>query len=237
MKCSRQSLSEYLDGELSSSDRQALQQHLFVCGECREVLAEYARISEQIRSLPRHPLPRTFGVDLRTALERRHSAHEPFPAMVLHLRPAVLATAATLLLAFALFGVYFGVFRSLRTEIRPSEWPGLQVDWMRQRDDTRVPVDLVSTAPSPDPLEIRFGQAMDRVSVERSTHIEPPVAVEYFWADDALIVFPTEHLDAGTSYTVTIFEARNARGESIDQPIVIRFRIGERTIRLLRGQR
>jgi hypothetical protein len=49
-------LSDYVDDELSASDRQALEAHIARCDDCREAVAELRRVMEQAGALePREP--------------------------------------------------------------------------------------------------------------------------------------------------------------------------------------
>ena len=45
-------LSDYLDDELEAVERQAVDEHLAACGECRQVLAELRTIVDRARHLP-----------------------------------------------------------------------------------------------------------------------------------------------------------------------------------------
>jgi len=48
-------LSEYLDGELDAAERQAIESHVFECGECAAALAELRRVTERARQLSDQP--------------------------------------------------------------------------------------------------------------------------------------------------------------------------------------
>ncbi len=52
-----EALSAYIDGELSSQERDALEQHLATCDSCRAMLGELAALRDALRSLPEEELP------------------------------------------------------------------------------------------------------------------------------------------------------------------------------------
>jgi anti-sigma factor RsiW len=53
-------LSAYLDGALTSAEREALERHLAGCAECQEELAGLIRVGALLRALPEPALPRSF---------------------------------------------------------------------------------------------------------------------------------------------------------------------------------
>jgi hypothetical protein len=63
-------LSDYLDGELSESERNALERHLSACPSCTGVLKDLARVADRARELPNAP-PTT---DLWTGIATRIGA-------------------------------------------------------------------------------------------------------------------------------------------------------------------
>jgi anti-sigma factor RsiW len=69
-------LSEYLDGELSHGERQALEAHLGGCGECRALLEELRAVVVTARTLPALPPER----DLWPAVAERTRDVVPFPS-------------------------------------------------------------------------------------------------------------------------------------------------------------
>gem|GEM_PF-3258205 len=93
-------LSAYLDGELSSQERAALEAHLERCPRCREELASLRAVSTLVASLPQVEPSEQF----RRALNREISAHRPrrwlrpLPIFAGDLIPG-LAVAALLLIA------------------------------------------------------------------------------------------------------------------------------------------
>lgn len=50
-------LSEYLDQELSDSERERLEDHVSICPHCRRVLRTLRRTLESLMGLPREPRP------------------------------------------------------------------------------------------------------------------------------------------------------------------------------------
>ncbi|MDQ6772938.1 MAG: Ig-like domain-containing protein, partial [Candidatus Dormibacteraeota bacterium] len=74
------------------------------------------------------------------------------------------------------------------------------------------------------PIDIRFNQAVDRQSVERSVKIEPATQVTYQWTGNDLQVTPVNNLAPGTSYTVKVATgARTANQQPIPAQPAIRF--------------
>ena len=51
--CHEESLSAYLDGELSAAKRKVIEEHLLNCGKCREVLNRLQMISAAVGEIPR----------------------------------------------------------------------------------------------------------------------------------------------------------------------------------------
>ncbi|MCU0620823.1 MAG: zf-HC2 domain-containing protein [Gemmatimonadales bacterium] len=91
-------LSEYLDGELEASEREALARHLGSCASCPALLQELRDVVAAARALPDLPPAR----DLWPAVAERTTG--PTPLRARHPSPAIrnrapLAAAAALLLA------------------------------------------------------------------------------------------------------------------------------------------
>lgn len=87
------SLSEYLDGELTAAEGRALEQHLDGCEECRSLLAQLRRVKNEARALADPPVPDDLwaGIASRIGPAGSASARTAEPARVLHLparRPA-----------------------------------------------------------------------------------------------------------------------------------------------------
>ncbi|HEX9038105.1 MAG TPA: zf-HC2 domain-containing protein [Ktedonobacterales bacterium] len=55
-----EALSAYLDGALSTAERDALERHLAGCPACQKELAGLIRVGALLRALPEPPLPRSF---------------------------------------------------------------------------------------------------------------------------------------------------------------------------------
>lgn len=51
--CHEESLSAYLDGELSAEENKVIEEHLFNCGRCREALKRLQMISAAVQEIPR----------------------------------------------------------------------------------------------------------------------------------------------------------------------------------------
>ena len=92
-------LSEYLDGSLSSREREDVASHLVVCSECRDTLADLKRVEEAARSLaPLAPPPAVWN-RIVARIERRTAAPAAPSAW-----PSLLPVAAMLVVAAAVAG-------------------------------------------------------------------------------------------------------------------------------------
>jgi putative zinc finger protein len=63
-------LSEYLDGELGSPDREALEAHVKQCAECARTLEELGRVRAEARGLPRPPAPAELWPRIESAIAK-----------------------------------------------------------------------------------------------------------------------------------------------------------------------
>src|SRR5260370_36626675 len=88
-KRQREQLSAFLDGELSESERVALELHLAGCAACQRALGELRQVRALLRALPVPVLPRSFTLP--------ESGAVPEPLRPAARRPA--ASAARLRLA------------------------------------------------------------------------------------------------------------------------------------------
>jgi len=57
MNCKTEQIHAYYDGELSPSDRAAVEAHLGECAECRELLADLRSVSQLVASAPMVEMP------------------------------------------------------------------------------------------------------------------------------------------------------------------------------------
>jgi len=76
MKCKkvRERLGGYLDGAVRSSQRSRLQQHLAVCGECREELERYHKLSALLSRKTAAAPPADLAVRIRLAVAQERAA-------------------------------------------------------------------------------------------------------------------------------------------------------------------
>lgn len=51
MKCNKQRLSWYLDGELSKEEKKIVEKHLKKCKACRELLSAYKKVDQKAENL------------------------------------------------------------------------------------------------------------------------------------------------------------------------------------------
>lgn len=101
MQCNefRELLSAWLDGELSEEESAGLAEHLAVCHECSECLAEYRQISSAVSSLAVEP-PENLasGIMYRVSLETKKGGGRRFGRFT-----AIAAVIALLLITAASF--------------------------------------------------------------------------------------------------------------------------------------
>ena len=67
-------LSEYLDGELDSSERSALEAHLATCGQCYATLGELQQVVARAKSLEDRPPTKDLWVGIRAGLTQESEA-------------------------------------------------------------------------------------------------------------------------------------------------------------------
>ena len=135
MKCRwlQQNLNEYLDGSLSSPEKAAAEKHLAECGACRELVRRESRFAQ---TLSRRLGEAVDNVTLGPVAQRRmammleqkfSTAHEqagisPWRRLVLPFA----ATAAILLVVFALRPVFFASDRSRSQTLPAPAYGGVQ---------------------------------------------------------------------------------------------------------------
>ena len=74
---------------------------------------------------------------------------------------------------------------------------------------------------------LQFSTPMNRLSVERALHVEPPIVGSLAWSDDGatLTLSPTQSLRADTTYHITLGDgARSRMFRAFEQPIDLSFR-------------
>lgn len=87
------------------------------------------------------------------------------------------------------------------------------------------------TASSADRITVRFGEAMDRESVEARLRLDPPIDAATTWrttgSGDTLIVTPRDPLRAGATYRVTIEAGAAAarHGRTLTRPLAWSFTV------------
>lgn len=87
------SLTDYLDGDMTAAEARTLEKHLDTCDECRLVLAQLRRVKNEARALADPPVPDDLwaGIASRIGPAVSASVRTAEPARVLHLparRPA-----------------------------------------------------------------------------------------------------------------------------------------------------
>jgi hypothetical protein len=99
-------LDAFRDGELASTERQAVEEHLSACLSCQSKLADIERVVATLKTLPRVGAPRDFSHDIDASLAR------PRPAKVISIRPVVwgsLGAAAAAAVAVFVFKLAPGI--------------------------------------------------------------------------------------------------------------------------------
>jgi anti-sigma factor RsiW len=93
-----QRLSAYLDGELGTAERRAVETHLRTCPVCRRDLAELEQVKTLLGALPEVEPPAGLFADIRRELERPAPVLGPLGGWLrgAFRRPAVVAAAALL---------------------------------------------------------------------------------------------------------------------------------------------
>ncbi|HEX5386394.1 MAG TPA: anti-sigma factor [Gemmatimonadales bacterium] len=121
-------LSEYLDGELSGAERQALERHLAACPTCTAVLAELRQVVARARALPDRPperelwrgiaarirapdAPGPAGAEPMRQVPRRQPPARPLPAHSQRFSLGQLAAAAVLAAAVSGGGAWWAAAR------------------------------------------------------------------------------------------------------------------------------
>lgn len=101
MQCEVDTLSLYLDGELGVRARQALEQHLAACGDCRSLLDELRRNDRVLIQwgAAREPLPLTTEARVTSSLRPRTLRSRVLSAS--RMMPAAVGTTAAALLVVA----------------------------------------------------------------------------------------------------------------------------------------
>ncbi len=104
MKCkkAREKLSEYVDGELSSAERAAIEVHLAECAECRRELEILQATVAAVAGLPHHSAPAGFGDRLMEQVGAGPAVGVPADRRIVTLWPRLAAVAAMLLVVLGL---------------------------------------------------------------------------------------------------------------------------------------
>jgi uncharacterized protein YkwD len=97
-----------------------------------------------------------------------------------------------------------------------------------------APLDTSSDVSAATSISIGFSSLMDRDDVERSFAISPAVEGELSWSGDALVFTPTQRLEPGARYSVSLVGAHDARGNRLAGDISFSFttRAGAQVVKL-----
>lgn len=170
-----ETLSAYRDRELTPGERSRVDNHLAQCAACRRTLREYEFFATQLRGEP-EAVPSRLDWELRErlALQHRGRGWRFLPA-------AGSLAAAALLMVLA-----SSVFNAVGPAPAASAFPAPNA--------TAV---ALTTA-----VEIVYPSGIDKLAVESSVAIEPPVQVVKEWRGDTLVLKPQEPLQPNTTYSV-----------------------------------
>ena len=159
------SLSDYLDGELTPEDRREVGRHLETCAACAATLADLERVMEQARAL----VDRDPARDLWPAIAARLASHEaPAPVAAAPVRQAKkpwamsftwpeLAAAGIAVVALSTATFWLGT-RGEKTVSPVSTAQGLVVDPASHRNDSEAAI-----------VELREALAKGRGDLDTST--------------------------------------------------------------------
>ncbi|MBC8366831.1 zf-HC2 domain-containing protein [bacterium] len=64
-------LYDYIDDELSDSEKRSIDMHLLVCKDCRNYLKTYRDTIQMVRKIPDTPMPQDFSDYLEDLLRKR----------------------------------------------------------------------------------------------------------------------------------------------------------------------
>ena len=128
-------LSEYLDGELDSMERSALEAHLATCGTCYATLAELRQVVARAKALEDSPPAADLWPDIRARLTRGSETrrHAPGSRRFSFSVPQLLAASIALMLLSG--GGAWLAFRPAAVNVTPRPGtPITQVTWTARTD-------------------------------------------------------------------------------------------------------
>lgn len=204
----REHLSAYLDGDLTSSERTELLQHLSGCAECRTLLEQYRTVGSRIRGLPPVIVPESL-----TAAVYMHTVDAP-PRRLRTITnrmayPAAAIAAVLLVFVVAAFLLIDGYQRRIDPTVIGST-PANGVMWRTS-----------------DPIRISFNKEMNKASVEAALAIVPTSErdrLELTWDGNTLVIGQNRLLKPGTTYSVRITtEARDKWGNRLTENFSLGF--------------
>jgi anti-sigma factor RsiW len=125
-------ISDYLDANLNSKERQAAREHMAECPACREKVQDMQNMLRALQSLPPHSVRPDFESRLMACIEKEKSRKDNPVAYALHRysRPISAAAAVFLLLATSLF-----VYSSLTIPGSPDRIPAAEIRSLNPAQD------------------------------------------------------------------------------------------------------
>jgi hypothetical protein len=201
-------LSAYLDGELDPAQRTTVTGHLAACQECARALDDFRALGQEIRALPKAPIPVGMEAEFRTRLHKQSTLMSRLHLLARGL-PTVVFVAALVALAIGMPIVMQRV-RPLRQE--------------RAKVITIYPPDRATGMPLDANLMLTFAWPMERTSVEAAIHITPEMPLIPSWQGETLTMAPFTDWRPATTYTLTVAStAHDASGVSLGEPFVLCF--------------
>lgn len=206
MKCSKELISQYYDGELAHDRSLEIESHLQECETCASHLEDYRRISREIKAMPRYFAP----TDLRRAvMAEARASTQPRRRWVLV--SSLVDFTALIAASISLFFLLSGVFQYMDTQ------KGVTVTGS-------FPQNKASNVAPDASLQVKFSKPLDGDAVSRAVKIEPSVQAAVKVDGENLIIEPVEPLQSGTSYTLTLdTTVKDAQGSSLTEPVVLTF--------------
>ena len=100
--------------------------------------------------------------------------------------------------------------------------------------EVATPLDTTSDVSARTSISIGFSSPMNRADVESAFAISPTVEGELAWSSDTLVFTPTQRLEPGARYTVSLVGAHDARGNRLAGDISFSFttRAGAQVVKL-----
>lgn len=158
-------LSAYLDGELTSRQKQRVEEHLLACEPCRRDLAQLERTVALLRRAPMRPVPRSFA--LPASAQSKQAAYRRWNSAYGVLRTASVMVSLLLVLLFsgdALIGRW----------LAPAVPVSLHVEEVVLDREQAAEAPMLATAPA---AAEAAREAVEAPQMEAPSEAPPPMAL------------------------------------------------------------